>query len=431
VAAGPGETTGEVFLEPVGSIGPDPFTGEVFVAPVELGRAAGLEPTPLSAEEAETVGTEVQGRAAGTPGLYGGTRDNARCDAAGILAFLQANPDKAGAWVEALNSDPLLNWGETPRALLSADLSAYFSELTPVVLRDNTRVTNHGFRNSSPTARQAVFQAGTAVLIDPWGVPRARCACGNPLISPRATAVQPTYVGTPWNGFETNPTVFVQPATSAIDDFELVDVYTGEVFSRPAGTSGGGDADTDVGPSQDGVTVVAGPGSYPATSGVAIDAAYDSASFTLYIDPATTDWVAFSGADHLVDQPAGGTDPTSDGIMDIIFPDVDDFLVIVATVNGVDSGPYVIHDRDPMGTPIGDQSVIYGHHPSVWYVSRIDWSTDPPTSYTATGPEEGDMTSFIDSQGAGEYHFEVTFYNQWTDWVAHGPLYLLVGSAVS
>lgn len=428
---GPGEVPGEIFLEPVGSAGPDTYTGEIFVSPVDLSVAAGLAPTPSAAGDVDTSATEVQGRSAGTPGLYGGTRDNARCDADSILMFLQANPDKAAAWIAALNSDTTLHRLGSSQPLELEDLLAYFSELTPMVVTENTRVTNHGFRDGKPAARQSVLQAGSAVLVDLWGVPRVRCACGNPLIPPVASPTLPAYVGPSWAGVESESVVFVEPTPDPILTFVLTDVYSGETFSRPAGTRGAADEGTELVPPRDGVTVVAGPGAFPPTSGMEIDAPYDSASFTVYIDPAETDWIAFSGADHLVDQPAGGADAAPDGVLDILFPDVDDFLVIVATVNGVDSGPYVIHDRDAAGTPIGDQAVIYGYHPSVWSVSRIDWSTDPATSYTATGPEEGDMTSFIDAQGAGEYHFEVTFYNQWTSWVAHGPLFLLVGSATS
>jgi len=64
---------------------------------------------------------------------------------------------------------------------------------------------------------------------------------------------------------------------------------------------------------------------------------------------------------------------------------------------------------------------VYGYYPSVWYVSSIDWSANPVLSYTTTGPETGDRTSFIDSKGAGTCTFEVTFINRWTDCVAHGP----------
>jgi hypothetical protein len=422
---GPGESPGEILLEPAALPGPDPYTGEIFAAPVDLPAAVGIVPTLLGAEGPTA---EVQGRSGDAPGLYGGTRDDARCDPGGIVAYLASRPDKAGAWIAALNADPRAVRPDAPGPLTLNDLPDYLAGLTPVLLTEDTRVTNHGYRNGAPTPRQSVLQAGTAVLIDAWGVPRVRCACGNPLLGPVPAPTEPDYLGPSWEGRDSRITVYVEPAPEAVDSFTLTDAYTGETFSRPAGTDGSADASE---PAPAAVTAVAGPGPFPPTSGVEIGAAYDTATFTVYIDPATTDWIAFSGADRLVDQPAGGADPVPDGIEDLIFPDVDDFLVVVATVNGIDSGPYVLHDRDAVGTPIGDQAVVYGYHPSVWYVSRIDWSADPVISYTATGPEEGDMTSFIDAQGAGEYRFEVTFYNQWTWWVAHGPLYLLVGSSGS
>ena len=61
---------------------------------------------------------------------------------------------------------------------------AFLRGLTPVVLRADTRVTNHGFRDGSATSFQSVLQAGTAVLVDDHGAPRVRCACGNPLKAP-------------------------------------------------------------------------------------------------------------------------------------------------------------------------------------------------------------------------------------------------------
>ena len=100
-------------------------------------------------------------------------------------------------------------------------------------------------------------------------------------------------------------------------------------------------------------------------------------------------------------------------------------------MDGVRSGPIFLHDNDAYGTPIGNQAVVYGTHPSVWFVQSIDWSTDPPSSLTATGPETGELTSFIDREGAGTYRFEVTFVNKWTDRAAHGVLQFLVGSAIS
>ena len=64
-------------------------------------------------------------------------------------------------------------------------------------------------------------------------------------------------------------------------------------------------------------------------------------------------------------------------------------------------------------------------------MSSIDWSTDPPTSDTATGPETGQFTAFFQNQGTGDYEIQVSFVNTWTDRVAHGPLYLLLGRAIS
>jgi hypothetical protein len=421
--ASPGATPGEIFLEPAAATGPDPFTGELFADPVVTTTAPVVSTSSTETTATTSPGQVVVGGETGDrPGLFGGTRDNAQCDGAAILTFLQANQDKAGAWAAALNADPTLSWSGSPAALAVADLPAYFADLTPVTLLLDTRVTNHGFRNGRPTPRQSVLQAGTAVLVDRLGVPRSRCACGNPLAPPQASPTTPGFVGEAWPGFAATDLVAVQPASDPVDEFVLADLQSGEEFTREVG------AGPAAQPSPTGVLVnepVDEP--YPPGAGIGLDEAYDTATFTVELDPETLTWMAFSGFDDLVDQPMGERDRQPDGVLDVVFPDVDDFLVIVATKDGVDSGPYVIHDRDAVGTPIGNQAVIYGYHPSVWYVSKIDWSADPVLSYTTTGPETGEMTSFIDSQGAGTYTFEVTFYNKWTDRVAHGALYFLAG----
>ena len=169
-------------------------------------------------------------------GLYGGTVNNAECDREKMIAFLGAHPAQAGAFVEALNSDPDLYWsgGHT---LTAVDISTYLRELTPVLLRLDIRVTDHGFDGTHFTTLQSVFQAGTAVLVDAHGVPRVRGYSGNPLTGPVALAGAPKTVGTPWPGYRPGALAAVHPSASAITNFVLVDVVTGQPFNRPAGTT--------------------------------------------------------------------------------------------------------------------------------------------------------------------------------------------------
>ena len=136
----------------------------------------------------------------GTPGLYGGSAASHRRQGR-QLAFLEANLDKAAAFVAALNADPTLRWSGGTQVSVD-ELAAYFAELTPVLLTRDMRVTNHGFREGKPTPRQSILQAGQYVLVDIFGVPRARCECGNPLIPPVSIPTKPRYTGKPWAGFD-------------------------------------------------------------------------------------------------------------------------------------------------------------------------------------------------------------------------------------
>ena len=233
---------GEVFLESWGTPGPDPFDEVVAVAPPPdaLTRVDAPTTPPISSSDAAVL-VSTSGR---TPGLYGGTQLTARCDRVQMQAFLAANPDKAAAWVAAQNADPTFRWagGST---LSVADVGAYIDTLTPVTLHRDTRVTNHGFAGGQPTPRQSVLQVGTAVLVDEYGVPRARCACGNPLVPPEAMQGTVTYTGQPWDGFEPSTTVVVQPAPEPIGIFILTGNVSGDPFARPAGTAGEEDADAE------------------------------------------------------------------------------------------------------------------------------------------------------------------------------------------
>src|SRR4029453_11671427 len=87
-----------------------------------------------------------------TPGLYGGTGTNA-CDAGAIASFLEAHPDVGRPWAAV-------------RGLQLGKIRPFLTALTPVTLRTDTAVPNHGFRNGGATPFQSVLQAGTAVLVD-------------------------------------------------------------------------------------------------------------------------------------------------------------------------------------------------------------------------------------------------------------------------
>jgi hypothetical protein len=216
---------GEVFLEPAAEAGANPFTASVATVAIPAPAVTTTSSTPAS-----TVPGVITATQGSLPGLYGGTRDISSCDPEKLIAFLQANPDKAKAWAGVVAIDV-------------ASIPSYIRGLTPVVLTRDTRVTNHGYANGRATPRQSVLQAGTAVLVDQYGVPRAKCGCGNPLAPPVPTATTPKYVGVAWPGFSTtNVTVIVRNVT--VNTFVLVDLATGTQFGRPAGTTGGHDTAT-------------------------------------------------------------------------------------------------------------------------------------------------------------------------------------------
>jgi hypothetical protein len=200
-------------------------------------------PPPTNTQPPPTLPTHGDGTVVTQPlpgdrdGLYGGTLNNAECDRDKMITFLGSHPAQAGAFAEALNADSTLFWSGA-RPLTAADIPAYLRELTPMLLRLDTRVTNHGFDGTHPTTLQSVFQTGTAVFVDTHGVPRARCYCGNPLTAPVALTGQPTPVGTPWPGYNPTALAEVKPSTATITTFVLVDVVTGQPFNRPAGTTG-------------------------------------------------------------------------------------------------------------------------------------------------------------------------------------------------
>ncbi|WP_239694975.1 DUF6777 domain-containing protein [Streptomyces sp. DvalAA-19] len=226
---GGSKASGEVFLQAAGTSGPDPFTEST-------ARDSDPEPStasPSAVPSASGTGSQVtRGVDGAAPGLYGGTRKVASCDVEKQIKALGAAPEKNRAFASVQKIEP-------------SAVPEYLRSLTPVQLRMDTRVTNHGFRDGKATAYQAVLQAGTAVLVDDRGVPRVRCACGNPLLPPVAQESTPKQTGKAWPGYRASDVVVVEPSSKPVDEFVMVDPENGDWFTRPAGDTGDGDRKTD------------------------------------------------------------------------------------------------------------------------------------------------------------------------------------------
>ena len=61
--------------------------------------------------------------------------------------------------------------GQGPQDREPPDIPKFLATLTPVQLRTDTKVTNHGFESGEATSRRADPQAGTSVLVDRQGIP--------------------------------------------------------------------------------------------------------------------------------------------------------------------------------------------------------------------------------------------------------------------
>ncbi|MFI9273040.1 DUF6777 domain-containing protein [Kitasatospora sp. NPDC052896] len=214
-----------VLLQAADEPGPDPFTGSVASSSAGPSGSPSGGP-PLAVASASTVGSRsVDG---GTAGLYGGTERLGSCEVAKLTDYLVGHVDKAHAWAGV-------------EGVRVGDIPFYLGRLTPVVLRSDTRVTNHGFADGLATGFQSVLRAGTAVLIDNRGLPRVRCACGNPLLPPAVPSGPVTFTGPAWPGFRVDELVTVVPAGAPVTAFVIRDRSRGSWFSRPVGGSGGDD----------------------------------------------------------------------------------------------------------------------------------------------------------------------------------------------
>ncbi|MFG2977993.1 DUF6777 domain-containing protein, partial [Streptomyces sp. NPDC048331] len=227
---------GEVFLQAAPEAGPDPFTPSTATQAESVANAMPMNPGANTKDATNAKGTtgttggtdgtrtlEVDG---GYPGLYGGTRNVAACDVEKQIRFLTQHPDKGRAFAASLN-------------VRQPEVPSYLRSLTPVRLGWDTRVTNHGYRDGAPTSYQAVLQAGTSVLVDAQGVPRVRCACGNPLDPPVAVRGRQTYSGAKWSSFRSSGLVAVKPAAEPVKTVTVFDQEGRGWYERPSGAAQG------------------------------------------------------------------------------------------------------------------------------------------------------------------------------------------------
>lgn len=216
---------GEVFLQSAGSTGPDPFTESTATD----SSAPPVTPSPATESAPSNAVIGVDGSA---PGLYGGTRNVASCDVEKQIRYLQQAPEKNRAFASVAGVE-------------ASDVPSYLRSLTPVQLRMDTRVTNHGYRAGAADSYQAVLQTGTAVLVDDRGVPRVRCACGNPLTEPVARQGTLKEKGDSWPAYRPSNVVVVTPAPKVVKEFVIYDHDHDEWVARHRGDDAHKDEKTE------------------------------------------------------------------------------------------------------------------------------------------------------------------------------------------
>ncbi|MFH9725513.1 DUF6777 domain-containing protein [Streptomyces sp. NPDC017254] len=218
----------DVFLQPIAAQGPDPFTASTARSTARV-NAPGRSADPDAEQVREVTGS--------TPGLYGGTRAEGSCDVERQVSYLAADQDRTRAFAEAAG-------------IPESHVGDWLRGMTPVVLRADTRVTNHGYSQGRANAFQSVLQTGTAVLVDQYGSPRVRCACGNPLRTP-AAARDGVHQGEPWDGFDPDRVIVVRPTTTVVTSLVIVNAADRSWIERRTGSDGGEDRKPAVEPACD------------------------------------------------------------------------------------------------------------------------------------------------------------------------------------
>jgi hypothetical protein len=224
-----------ISLESATSNGLDPFTrtvaiGEVADFPTSIAPVTRTVTARLTTDPT-TGGLTTTGNA---PGLYGGTGNEGVCDPHQLADFLTHTPAKAAAWAATLG-------------ITTKQIPTYIAALTPVVLTTDTRVTNHGYAHGGATPRQAILQAGTAVLVDTHGIPRVKCGCGNPLTEPSSQPITTT-TGAAWPDYTPHHVTTITPTPTPITQLTLTNITTHRTYTQPTGTTNDPRSGTTPGP---------------------------------------------------------------------------------------------------------------------------------------------------------------------------------------
>ncbi|MFE3253259.1 DUF6777 domain-containing protein [Streptomyces sp. NPDC059209] len=239
----------KVLLQPLGAPGPSPFTESTAAPLPDITPSVPPSPSAPASPSAPGERSEaVRSVSGATAGLYGGTKSVTSCDVDAQVRLLAADPAKVAAFARGAG-------------VSGASVPNFLRGLTPVLLRADVRLTNHGYRDGAATAHQAVLQTGTAVLVDDRGLPRVRCAGGNPLrpaVAPRADMVSR---GTPWSGYRPDRVVVVNPSTRVLT--ALLIVADNAWIERRTGTDGDQDKKPDVPPPYSPDTDIIDPSTEP------------------------------------------------------------------------------------------------------------------------------------------------------------------------
>jgi hypothetical protein len=183
-----------------------------------------------------------------------------------MVSYLESQPAKAAAWASTLG-------------IQTSQIKQYVDGLTSVVLRTDTRVTNHGYVGGTANPIQSVLESGTAVFVDKYGAPVVKCYCGNPL-TPPVTYTSPTYTGPVWANFQTTHITIINQSTTIIKIFTLYDPATGQTFTRPAGPGASHD-----GPFMNGTSQSSSSSSTQTQTGGSVTAGQENPSASISPNP--------------------------------------------------------------------------------------------------------------------------------------------------